>query len=133
MRWARSSWSGSPACAAKIEGLAIDVLGVRRKVRLHRSGQIAVGTVCHGRHLGAGSPLICKKTAADIAQAAFDPDNSGRFDRGLLFACLCLLRLRQRDGEHAILEICLDLVGVDAVRNSERTLERAIAALGEVI
>src|SRR5215471_19343875 len=65
--------------------------------------------------------------------AGFDPGNSGLFDRDLLFAPLRLLRLRQRDGEHAILEICLDLVGVDAVRDSERTLERAIAALGEVI
>src|SRR6516225_3602865 len=90
---------------------------------------------------------FAKKAAADISQAAegyvakladagfadFEPGNSGLFDRDLLFALLCLLRLRQRDGEHAILEICLDLVGVDAVRHPERTLERAIAALGEVI
>jgi hypothetical protein len=96
-----------------IEGLAIDVLGVRRKVRLHRGRQIAVGSVWHDRHpaqpnLSAGSLLILKKAAADISQAAysciaksadadfagFDPDNSGRFDRDLLFAPLCLLRLR---------------------------------------
>src|ERR1700751_4951296 len=95
----------------------------------------------------AGLPVICtkavcKKAAADISKAAqrciaksadsnSDLDHSGLFDRDLLFARLCLRRLWQRDGEHAVLETCLDLVRVDAVRDSERTLERAIAALGE--
>jgi len=31
-----------------IEGFAVNVLGVRRKVCLHRRRQIAIGTVWHG-------------------------------------------------------------------------------------
>src|SRR6516162_1614523 len=102
--------------------------------------------VTSAAHLVQGLPVICQKTAADISKAAQrciaksaasnfadSLDHSGLFDRDLLFALLCLLRLRHRDGEHAILEICLDLVGVDAVRHPERTLERAVAALGEVV
>ena len=44
--------------------------------------------------------------------------DSGLFDRDLLLALLCLHSLRQRDREHAILEIRLDLVGIDAIRHS---------------
>src|SRR6516165_5479052 len=149
MRCAASSWRiAHVRREGMIEGLAVDVLGVRRKVCLHRRWQIAVGTVWHGRHLGGAirasviekrppnisqAAWCCVAKSADADFAGFDPDTSGLFDCDLLFARLCLLRLRQRDGEHAILEICLDFVGVDAVRNSERSLERAIAALGEVI
>src|SRR5262249_59739594 len=60
-----------------MEGLAIDVLGLRRKVRLDRSWQIAVGTVWHGvtspiRPSAGLATDLEKKAAADISQAASD-------------------------------------------------------------
>src|SRR5215831_10651489 len=57
---------------------------------------------------------------------------SGLPDRDSLLVLLRLRRLRQRDREHAVLEVRLDPVGINAGRHRERTLERAIAALGEV-
>src|SRR5262249_35235057 len=53
-------------------------------------------------------------------------------NRDSLLALLRSRRLWQRDREHAVLEVRLDPVGVNAGRHRERTLERAIAALGEV-
>src|SRR5689334_11474435 len=57
---------------------------------------------------------------------------SGLPDWDLLFVLACLQRLRQRDRQHAILEIRLDSVGVDPLRDAERTLERAVAALRQM-
>jgi hypothetical protein len=55
-----------------IEGLAIDILGVRRKVRLHRSGQIALKA--YGMAVTPptrpGHRVLLKKAAAEISQAA---------------------------------------------------------------
>jgi hypothetical protein len=58
-----------------IEGLAIDVLGVRRKVRLYRSRQIAIGSVWYGRHLpnparARRAPRSSAEKAAAIVRAA---------------------------------------------------------------
>jgi hypothetical protein len=54
-------------------------------------------------------------------------------DGDLLLALPCFWPLRQRDREYAVLEMRLDLVGINAVRHAERTLEGAIAAFGEMI
>src|SRR6476661_6089213 len=58
---------------------------------------------------------------------------SGLLDGDLLLALLRFRRLRQGDRKHAVLKAGFDLVTIDAVRHAERTLERAIAAFGEVI
>src|SRR5581483_11670706 len=42
------------------------------------------------------------------------------------------LRLRQRQGEHAVLEVRLGLVGIDRAGERERPAERADAALAQV-
>src|SRR6202022_149757 len=54
-------------------------------------------------------------------------------DGDLLLALLCFWPLRQRDREYAVLEMRLELVGINAGRHAERTLEGAIAAFGEMI
>src|SRR6202521_377541 len=61
------------------------------------------------------------------------PGPSRLLDGDLLLALLCFWPLRQRDREYAVLEMRLDLVGINAVRHAERTLEGAIAAFGEMI
>src|SRR5262249_62242777 len=53
-------------------------------------------------------------------------------NRDSLLALLRSRRLWQRDREHAVLEVRRDPVGVNSGRHRKRTLERAIAALGEV-
>src|SRR6516225_1930695 len=132
-----------------IESFAIDVLGVRRQMCLYRSRQIIVRSIWHSFYLlrPAKHRRRCETRAARVSQAALRAANhdwltppaaqsarrSGLLDRDLLLAFLRLRRLRQRDGEHAVLEICLDLVGIDAVRHAERALERAIATFGKII
>src|SRR6516225_8691660 len=127
------SWACGGRCACTeagrslLERYRIAVTSPRRPerrglTRLQKSGR---------RLLSGGLGLRCKVGRCRLCR--FDLDKSGRSDRDLLFALLCLRGLRQRDGKHAVLEICLDFVGVDAVRNSERSLERTITALGEVI
>src|ERR1700736_389689 len=54
-------------------------------------------------------------------------------DGDLLLALLCFWPLRQRDREYAVLEMRLDLVGINAVRHAERTLEGGVAAFGEMV
>jgi hypothetical protein len=61
------------------------------------------------------------------------PGPSRLLDGDLLLALLCFWPLRQRDREYAVLEMRLDLVGINAVRHAERTLEGAIATTYPVI
>ena len=58
-------------CEGMIESLAVNVLGVRRKVCLHRRRQIAVGPVWHGRHRGGAiRASVIEKRPPNISQAA---------------------------------------------------------------
>src|SRR6516164_4051449 len=54
-------------------------------------------------------------------------------DRDLLLALLGLRRFRQCYREHAILELRVNLVGIDPVGHGERALEGAVVALGKVV
>jgi hypothetical protein len=60
-------------------------------------------------------------------------DKSGRFDFDFLHRFLGLCRLRQGDGQHPFREIGGDLVTIDASRQLECPLERAIGALREMV
>src|SRR5690348_1967554 len=60
-------------------------------------------------------------------------NSGGWLDFDLLRRLLCFRGLRQGDLQHAVLERRRDLVGVDAIRQVEIALERAVPTLGDVI
>ena len=121
-----------------IEGLAVDILSMWRQMGLHRSGKVTVGSIRHGCSQ-AGANLVHEIERQAGGRPYYERPrrqrhkSSGLLDIDFLLALLRLWRLRQRDREHAVLEVSLDLLGINAVRHAERTLERAIAAFGEVI
>src|ERR1700761_8999207 len=59
------------------------------------------------------------------ALCRFDGNLSGRF--------LGFGALRQRHGEHTLLEACLDLVAIDVIGDLERALKRTEAAFAPII
>src|SRR5581483_11442094 len=77
------------------------------------------------------SPRVPRKTSSIVRAPC--ASRSRLADRDLLLFLLRLGRLRQGHREHAILEACRDLVGIDALRHLERALEGPEATLREVI
>src|SRR6516225_5360749 len=95
---------------------------------------ICSGSISIGQVVTASSRLLTNRRAAGSSPAVqLETSRSGCLDLNLLRRFLRFRGFRQRDLEHAILERRLDLAGVHALRQCEIALERAIAALGDVI